>query len=273
VRFDETPGGAAQAERREVGQLRHAHGIIAVVTDAEIFAVAAVLVGGACHSATGFGFVLVAGPLVVAALPPEQAITSLLGLGVLMSSLTLMTEARMPDPLWREAGQILAWGAGGALAGTYLLAQLGTTALQLLVTVTVIATLLIRRGLGRGSDPFRRLPVVGLAAGALTTTTSANGPPILLYLLGRRVAAVRMRDTLSVLFVAFGVMGLAALTVGDADVVLPDSGVVAALAAAATAGHVAGRPVFARLAEGHYDQVVTVLLLVSVASGAVVALA
>ena len=47
----------------------------------------------------------------------------------------------------------------------------------------------------------------------------------------------------------------------------------AALPVAATAGHVAGRPLFARLAESRYDRVVTVLLVVSVVTGAVVALA
>ena len=243
------------------------------MTDAEILAVVAVFAGGACHSATGFGFVLVAGPLVVAALPPEEAITSLLALGLLASSLTLLTEARMPSPLWREAGQILAWGAGGALAGAYLLAQLDTTALQLLVTVTVLGTLLSRRTLGKGSDPFLRLPVVGVTAGVLTTTTSANGPPLLLYLLGHRVEAAQMRDTLSVLFIGFAIVGLVALAVGAADVVLPDGDVAAAMVAAAGAGHVAGRPLFARLAEGHYEQVVTALLLASVVAGAVVALA
>ena len=243
------------------------------MTDAEILAAVAVLAGGACHSATGFGFVLVAGPLVVAALPPEMAITSLLCLGILASTLTLVTERRWPEPLWQEAGAILAWGAIGAVAGAFLLARLDGTALQLLVTAVVLVTLLTRHGLGAGFDPFRRLPVVGLAAGALTTTTSANGPPLLLYLLGRRVEAAPMRDTLSVLFVAFGLIGLAALAVGEADVVLPESEVVAVFAAAATAGHAAGRPLFARLATGHYEQVVTTLLLVSVATGAVVALA
>ena len=243
------------------------------MTDAELLAAAAVLAGGACHSATGFGFVLVAGPLVVAAFPPEQAITSLLGLGLLTSSLTLLTEARMPDPLWREAGQILAWAAGGALAGAFLLARLDATALQLLVTVTVLGTLALRRMQRMGTDPFRCIPAVGLAAGALTTTTSTNGPPILLYLLGRGVAPVQMRDTLSVLFIALASVGLGALAVGEADVVLPDGAVVAVLPAAAAVGHVAGRPMFAHLAERRYDQVVTALLLVSVAAGAVVALA
>ena len=135
LRLDEAAGRAAQAERRQVGELLHPHGIIAVVTDAEILAVAAVVAGGACHSATGFGFVLVAGPLVVAALPPEEAITTLLLLGILMSSLTLLTEMRRPEPLWPEAGWILAWGVPGALAGAALLARLDETALQLLVTV------------------------------------------------------------------------------------------------------------------------------------------
>jgi uncharacterized membrane protein YfcA len=217
--------------------------------------------------------VLVAGPLVVAALPPEAAISSLLVLGILMSCLTLATEGRTPAPLWREATALLGWGAGGALAGAFILAELSTTALQLLVSATVLAALLTRRTLRKGSDPFRRVEVAGLTAGVLTTTTTANGPPLLLYLLERRVSAATMRDTLSVLFIGFGLIGLLSLTVGDADVVFPDGAVVAALPIAATAGHVSGRPLFARLAEGHYEQVVTGLLLVSVVTGAVVALA
>ena len=242
------------------------------MTDAEVLATVAVLAGGACHSATGFGFVLVAGPLVAAAFPPEEAITSLLCLGMLASSLTLLTEARWPDPLWRESGEILAWGSVGAIAGTFVLAELDATALQLLVTVTVLATLLVRRRLGHVADPFRRIPVVGLTAGALTTTTSANGPPILLYLLGREVGPMRMRDTLSILFVSFAAIGLLALALGAADLALPEGAILAAMPVAATAGHLAGRRLFAHLAVGRYEQVVTVLLLVSVVAGAAVAL-
>jgi uncharacterized membrane protein YfcA len=243
------------------------------VTDAEVLATVAVFAGGACHSATGFGFVLVAGPLVAAALPPEEAITTLLCLGMLTSSLTLLTEARRPDPLWRESGEILSWGAVGALAGTFVLAELDATALQLLVTVTVLATLLVRRRLGHVADPFRRIPFVGLTAGVLTTTTSANGPPVLLYLLGRKVEPARMRDTLAILFISFAAIGLVALAVGAADIALPEGAVLAVLPATAAVGHLAGRPLFAHLAEGRYEHVVTVLLLVSVATGAIVALA
>ena len=242
------------------------------MTDAEILAIAAVLAGGACHSATGFGFVLVAGPLVVAAFPPEEAITSLLALGILMSSLTLVTEARRPDALWGDAGRILAWGVPGALAGAFVLAELSTTALQLLVTATVLGALLTRRTARTRFDPFRRLEVAGLSAGLLTTTTTANGPPLLMYLLERRVSAATMRDTLSVLFIGFGLIGLASLALGEPDLKLPDGVVVAALPLAAAAGHLAGRPLFAWLAVEHYERLVTGLLIVSVVTGAVVAL-
>ena len=43
--------------------------------------------------------------------------------------------------------------------------------------------------------------------------------------------------------------------------------------AAAAVGHLSGRPLFAHLAAGRYEQVVTALLLVSVGTGAVVSLA
>jgi len=243
------------------------------MTDAEILATAAVLVGGACHAATGFGFALVAAPLMAAALAPEEAITMLLLLGILVSVLTLLTEGRRPQPLWDDSGQILAWGSAGALAGAFVLAQLSTVALQLVVTLSVLAALITSRTLRKGSDPFRRVWVAGLAAGALTTTTSANGPPLLLHLLARRIPAAAMRDTLAVLFVGFGAIGVAAIALGTSELALAAGAAAAVLPSAAALGHVAGRPVFARLAAGHYEQVVTGMMLVSVVAGAALALA
>jgi uncharacterized membrane protein YfcA len=251
--------------------------MIAVLSDAEILATVAVLAGGACHSATGFGFALVAAPLAVAALPPETAVATVLLLGVLTSLLTLTTERRPPSPLWGESAQLVACGALGAVAGALVLERLDRTALQLLVSAAVVGAL-GTRAFARGTAPRpaagrRWLAPAGLAAGVLTTTTSANGPPLLLYLFGRRVSAARMRDTLSVLFVSFGLIGLAAIALSQARLPLPDAGVLAVLAGAAAAGHVAGRPVFARLAAGRYDQVVGGLLLASVLVAAAVELA
>lgn len=250
--------------------------MIAVVSDTEILAAVGVLAGAACHSATGFGFALVAAPLVVAALPPETAISTVLVIGILTSLMTLTTERRMPSPLWGESIQLIAFGAVGALAGALLLDVLDRTALQVLVSVSVVAALITRElARRRGRPPARRgwrVPA-GLAAGALTTTTTATGPPLLLYLFGRRVEPMRMRDTLSVLFASFNCIGLAAIAASQAELTLPGGGLLPVLGAAALGGHLAGRPAFARLASGHYEQVVAGLLFVSVITGAVVALA
>ena len=247
--------------------------MIAVVTDAELLAAAGVFAGGACHSATGFGFALIAAPLAVAALPPETAVSTVLLLGVLTSALTLGTERRVPAPLWADSGRLVAYGAVGAVVGALVLDLLDRTALQLLVSATVIAALGTRWRVGEGTRVRRRwLAPAGLAAGALTTTTTASGPPLLLYLLGRRTTAARMRDTLSVLFVAFNLVGLAAIAANHGGLVLASLPLMAVLAAAAAAGHVAGRPIFARLAAGRYEQVVAALLLASVIAGAAVAL-
>jgi uncharacterized membrane protein YfcA len=250
--------------------------MIAVVTDAEIVAAAGVFAGAACHSATGFGFALVAAPLAVAALPPETAVSTVLLIGILTSVMTLTTERRMPSPLWGESARLVAFGTVGALGGALLLDRLDRTALQLLVSASVVAALVSREvARRRARPPAGRawLAPAGLAAGVLTTTTTATGPPVLLYLFGRRVDPARMRDTLSVLFASFNVIGLAAVAASQSEVALPRGGLLAVLGAAALAGHVAGRPAFARLAAGHYERVVAVLLLVSVVTGAVVALA
>jgi hypothetical protein len=87
------------------------------------------------------------------------------------------------------------------------------------------------------------------------------------YLLGRGVQPVQVRDTLTVCFVAQGLIGAAALLVTGTDAV-PEAALVALLVPVAAAGHLLGRPVFARLMRGgRYEPVVTGVLLVSVAAG------
>ena len=105
----------------------------------------AVALGAALQSATGFGFALVAAPLVFAALPPQEAIGTLLVLGTEVSLLMLAAERRRPRPLVRDAAIMVASALPGALAGVAVLRSLDAVTLQLAVTAGVIATLLVRR--------------------------------------------------------------------------------------------------------------------------------
>ena len=54
------------------------------------------------QAATGFGFSLVAAPLLFAAIEPEPAVGLLLVLGLEVNLLTLATERRRPRPLRRS---------------------------------------------------------------------------------------------------------------------------------------------------------------------------
>jgi uncharacterized membrane protein YfcA len=232
---------------------------------------AGVAAGALLQSATGFGFSLLAAPLVFAALAPEHAVGLLTLLGTEVNVLTLATERRRPQPLWRACGPMLAFAAPGALAGIVVLRSLSPVALQLAVTAGVLGTLATRHLAGR----HLRVPAwaAGLAAGALTTSTTTSGPPLLLHLLGRGASPAHVRDSLTACFLGLSALGAAAL-IATGTPAAPDPVLTAALVPAVAAGHLAGRRVFARLAEGgRYEPVLNATLVLAVLVGMVSVLA
>ncbi len=122
------------------------------------------------------------------------------------------------------------------------------------VTLGVLATLACapaaapRRTAQR--EPRWAAPVTGLSAGALVTSTNTSGPPLLLYLLGRGDEPGRVRDTLTVCQLGLSVIGALALVVdrhlGRGPARLAGGRV---RARSWSLAHLAGRPLFSRLAE------------------------
>jgi uncharacterized membrane protein YfcA len=222
-----------------------------------------VVAGTVLQAAIGFGFSLVAAPLLFAAIEPEPAVVLLLVLGLEVNLLTLVTERRRPRPLPRPTLILLACALPGALAGVVLLRALPGAALQVAVTLGVAGTLAARRVTTAHVPAW----LAGVAAGALTTSTSTNGPPLLLHLLGRGATPSEVRDTLTTCFVGLSAIGGAALLAAG-DPQLPDGSLVLALVPAVVAGHLVGRRAFARLSQGdRYEPVLTVVLLVAVGVG------
>jgi uncharacterized membrane protein YfcA len=232
-------------------------------------AATAAVAGAALQSATGFGFSLVAAPLLFVALGPVEAIGVLIVLGAELNLLTLATERRRPRPLGRETAVLLGWAIPGALAGVAVLRALSPVALQLALTAGVVLTLIARRA-PAGHAPGWAGPLAGFAAGALTTSTSTAGPPIVTYLLGRGHDPGRLRDTLVVCFLGLCPIGALALVVTGTEGAMPDPLTLAVLAPATAVGQLAGRPLFARLAHGgRYEAVLTVVLVLAVGIGLV----
>jgi uncharacterized protein len=245
-----------------------------------VAAAVAVMAGAALQSAIGFGFALVAAPLLYAAAPsPEQAVGLMIVLGLEVNLLTLLAERRRPDPVWRDVAAVVAWSLPGALVGVAVLRALDALALQLLVTAGVLLTLAVnlraaRRLAAAARDDattpvaWWRRPLAGAASGALSTSTSTSGPPLVLLLMGRGLRPHVVRDTLTTTFVGFTPVAAAALAVTGTGEAAPDAAWLAALVPLTAAGQLAGRPVFARIAAARsYERVLTIVLLVTVVAG------
>jgi uncharacterized membrane protein YfcA len=234
------------------------------VTLLEVGACVSIVAGALLQAATGFGFSLLAAPLTFAAVEPAPAVGLLLLLGAEVNLLTL-AEGRRAQPLRDSTVTMLACALPGAFAGVAVLRALPPVALQILVTLGILGTLAARRGAGRRAH----IPawLAGAAAGALTTSTSTNGPPMLLHLLDRGAPPAAVRDTMTVAFLGLAVLGAVALVVTGTPA-LPDATLVLVLLPAVLAAHLVGRRLFARLATGGaYEPVLNVLLAVAAVAG------
>jgi uncharacterized membrane protein YfcA len=237
-----------------------------------VVAALAVLAGAVVQSAVGFGFALVCAPLLFAALGPAEAVWSLNALSLVVNGVTLLAEGRRPQPLARIAGTVLAWSLPGMIAGALVLQHADPVWLQLALTATVFATLVVRLRPGaEGPAPVWAPPATGLASGVLTTSLSTAGPPLVLLLLGRGHTPRQVRDTLTTVFIAQGVLGIGALAITQTKGA-PGQGLLL-FAGAALVGQLAGRPLFGRLAERGYERALTVVLVLSAAVGLVAAIA
>jgi uncharacterized membrane protein YfcA len=236
-------------------------------------AAAAVLAGALLQSATGFGFSLLAAPLLFAILGPPRAVGALLVLGVVLNVLTLASERRKPRPLARESALMLGWAAPGTVAGVVVLRSVSALALQLALTAAILATLILRRR-AVSHTPAWAAPLAGFSAGALTTATSTSGPPLITYLLGRGHDPIEVRDTLTFCFICLAALGALALWITGTGQARPDAGQTAVLVPAVVVGSLLGRRAFAKLvAGGRYEPVLTGILLAAVALGLIAALA
>jgi uncharacterized protein len=236
-----------------------------------LLAALGVVVGAALQSATGFGFALVAAPILFAVVGPQPAVGALIVVGTFTSVLTIATEGRRPRPLRRETTLLLTWAIPGALAGVAVLRALSAEVLQIALTVGVLAVLGLRHTTRRTTErppPPWGGPVAGLAAGGLTTATGTAGPPLVTFLLGRGHSPGAVRDTLATCFLGLNVIGAAALVVTATTGAVPDLSLLAAIVPATLIGQLAGRPLFARLAHGgSYEPVLTGVLLLSITAG------
>jgi uncharacterized protein len=225
-------------------------------------AAVAAFAGAAVQSATGFGFALVLSPALFAVMDPVEAVTALLVLGLALNLLVLFEGGRPEHVDWRGLAPMLLAALPGLAAGAVALTQLSKEALQVAVGLAVIAAAgwqLRQRRAPRARLSPAAAWATGFASGALTTSISVSGPPIVLWLEARGVRPEEFRASLAASFLALNLAGGAVLLGAEGSGAL-DAGVVAPLLALVAAGYALGALAFRRLDRERFFNLVLILV-------------
>lgn len=170
-----------------------------------LVAVVVIAVSAAIHGAVGFGVNLLAVPVLLvldSSFVPGPALVA----GLLLSLLMAGREFGSVDPRF-------GWAVVGLLPGTALalglLAVVPQDALGVPLGLLVLAAVGLSAMRWQPSPTRPALLVAGTASGFLATAASIGGPPM--ALLYANSAGAKLRSTLSMFFVAAGVLSLVAL--------------------------------------------------------------
>ena len=225
---------------------------------AQLAVIAATVAFAAAIQATmGFGFALVAVPIIAVADDPKVAVVAVTAIGVPM---TLWNTIRWRAHL-RVGPMAAVVGASliGMPAGALILARAPDRALTFAIGVVVLVlTAWLWRGLQLPPGPRTEI-AAGIASGALATSTGTNGPPLVIAFQATGMERGAFRATLAGCFLIQGVVALVLFWAGG--LVTHDVGAVFAVGVPAiVAGTLVGERLSTRL-HGHAFRVAVLALL------------
>ena len=212
------------------------------------------------QTVTGFGFALIAVPLLGAFTSARTAVVvvTVVSLGLTAATTVLEREhVRWPVTLRLCASAVL-----GMPLGLVALARLPDSMLTALIAVVVCtSSLVVWRGWQLRPTPLR-IGAIGALSGLLLTSTGTNGPPLVACLQALRLDPRSFRATTAAAFTLSGVVGLAGFfATGEVGA---QAGTLSAVGLAASAiGGVLGNLVFTRVGAGGFRRIVQSALLVS----------
>lgn len=180
--------------------------IAGVPTEVFIALLGLAFIGAAVQGFIGFGFGIIAAP-VVAFLAPELVPAALIIASFPLPFMTLAREGRQID--WRALGWIMVGTLPATLLGAWIVAAVPARVLQIIVGVVVLGVSVLPMF---KIEP-RRDPGTLIGAGAISslggTTASIGGPPIAIVL--RNDTPAKARATMAVYFLFSTVLTLASL--------------------------------------------------------------
>lgn len=164
-----------------------------------------VLLATGVQTVTGFGFALLAVPLMSLVIPTEVAVVVSASLGLLSSAGQAVAERHHGDR------RTIAWLLGGALIGApfgLVVLKLATDRQLRMVLVAVILVFLIVNLRGFTLERSSRALELGagVVSGVLNSSLSTNGPPLVMALHPRHLPPPQFRGTLTAVMAASGLV-------------------------------------------------------------------
>jgi uncharacterized membrane protein YfcA len=219
-----------------------------------------VLVAAAVQAATGFGFSLVAVPLLTLATGPRLAIVALALPALLLSSITVTRDRG--HVRWRTVAALLTTVVAGMPIGLLLLHLLDDRALSVLVAVAVVSCAVLVWRNPRLPRGFAPIAAAGLTAGVLSTAAGPNGPPLIAAMQTMGYGPRELRGTLAAVFSLGGVLGIGGFALTGA--LTGRAALLGAVAAPAVLlGWWIGNHLFVRIDAARFRQAVLVILVAS----------
>ena len=174
--------------------------------------IASVLFAAAMQVTAGFGFALLAVPLMALALDTHDAVVVSTFLGLLSSSAQAVQGRREIDRTL--ATRLTVAAMMGIPLGLIVFRQVDEQILKVILGISVlVATVLLARRLDLGHHGPWLDWVAGVISGALSASLSTNGPPLVFALQSRRLPISVFRSTISFVFCLSGVATLVAFAV------------------------------------------------------------
>jgi uncharacterized membrane protein YfcA len=218
----------------------------------------AVAVASAAQTLSGFGYALIATPLVAVLVGPKEAVVGLTIAGLL---LVAQLASRDRGSVVRGVVLVVTLAAFvGMPLGLLVLERADERTLTLCIAVAVIGfSLLLWRGLRLPASPVTDA-VAGFTAGILSTSTGTSGPPIVIALSAKDLVPAQFRSTISTIFLIQGTLSM----IGFAAVGRVTSDALSVALAATPGvlvGSLVGERAFRRLDQAAFRRVVLGMLL------------
>lgn len=168
----------------------------------------AVTVASFVRGLTGFGFAIVATPLLALVYPPAIAVPVATLLQIPSGLPTVIRD--WPDTNFRAAATAWLGGLPALIPGVFLVGSVPADAMRLIVGAAVVfstVALAFGKKLDREPKPYE-LVGAGALSGLMQGAVAMAGPPVILLILSSSWTAARCRATLSFVFLLLGTASL-----------------------------------------------------------------